>query len=87
MNAGVCMSSTYADFRSDPLSEKLSFDEAHNSLEIENDAVRRMYRLSLWVAVAVYVAFALPDQLLIPDVAPVTIVARFAVAPGRATYL
>ena len=75
------MSSTYADFRSDPLNEKLSFDEARNSLEIENDAVRRRStRRGLWVAVAVYVAFALPDQLLIPDVAPVTIVARFAVA-------
>ena len=32
------------------------------------------------MAVAVYVAFALPDRWLLPDVAPVTIAARFVVA-------
>ncbi|WFU12772.1 GGDEF and EAL domain-containing protein (plasmid) [Rhizobium sp. CB3090] len=46
----------------------------------ENDAVRREWaRKGLWMAVAVYLAFAAPDSWLIPDVAPLTIVMRFAV--------
>ncbi|WP_442967581.1 putative bifunctional diguanylate cyclase/phosphodiesterase [Rhizobium sp. BR 362] len=62
--------------------------ELHNSaLEMraayaaENDAARREWtHKGLWMAVAVYLAFAAPDTWLIPDVAPLTIVMRFAVA-------
>ncbi|WP_245472359.1 putative bifunctional diguanylate cyclase/phosphodiesterase [Rhizobium jaguaris] len=47
----------------------------------ENDAVRRQCtRHGLWMAVAVYVAFAAPDVWLIPDVAPLTIALRFVTA-------
>ncbi|WP_425503990.1 putative bifunctional diguanylate cyclase/phosphodiesterase [Rhizobium paranaense] len=47
----------------------------------ENDAVRReCTRKGLWMAVAVYLAFAAPDSWLIPDVAPLTITMRFVVA-------
>jgi len=58
-----------------------SFAEARASLEKENDAIRRRSaRHGIWFAVAVYVAFALPDRWLIPDVAPVTIAVRFVIA-------
>ncbi|MBC2808612.1 GGDEF-domain containing protein, partial (plasmid) [Rhizobium ruizarguesonis] len=67
--------------QSDESTASFSFAEALKSLKTENDAVRRRSsRQGLWMAVAVYVAFALPDRWLIPDVAPVTIAARFAVA-------
>ncbi|MBB3454885.1 diguanylate cyclase (GGDEF)-like protein [Rhizobium sp. BK313] len=47
----------------------------------ENDAAQRQCtRKGLWMAVAVYVAFAAPDSWLIPDVAPLTIALRFVVA-------
>ena len=49
----------------------------------DGDAARReAARQGLWVGVAVYLFFSVTDILLIPDVAPYTIAARFAVG-GR----
>jgi diguanylate cyclase len=60
---------------------RYTFDDAHNSLTTESNANRcRCSRHGLWMAVAVYVAFALPDTWLIPDVAQLTIAFRFGVA-------
>ena len=42
-------------------------------------ARREAARQGLWVGVAVYLLFSVTDILLIPDVAPYTIAARFAV--------
>ena len=42
-------------------------------------ARREAARQGLWVGVAVYLFFSVTDILLIPDVAPYTIAARFAV--------
>ncbi|MBB3523562.1 GGDEF and EAL domain-containing protein [Rhizobium sp. 268] len=75
------MSAADAPVQRDESTDSFSFAEARKSLETENDAVRRRSsRHGLWIAVAVYVAFALPDRWLIPDVAPATIAARFVVA-------
>ncbi|AIC30653.1 GGDEF/EAL domain-containing protein (plasmid) [Rhizobium etli bv. mimosae str. IE4771] len=75
------MSAAYPTVRCDESTDNFSFAEACKSLEAENDSARRQSaRHGLWIAVAVYVSFALPDQWLIPDVAPVTIAARFVVA-------
>ncbi|KRB55332.1 diguanylate cyclase [Rhizobium sp. Root708] len=75
------MSRSYIDLPSGGSATDFSFAEACKSLETENDAIRRRSsRRGLWMAVAVYVAFAVPDQWLIPDVAPITIAARFVVA-------
>jgi len=43
-------------------------------------ARRKAARQGLWLAVAVYLMFSVVDILLIPDVAPYTIAARFAVS-------
>jgi diguanylate cyclase len=52
----------------------------------EGEAARReAARRGLWVGVAVYLFFSVTDILLIPDVAPYTIAARFAV--GAAVLL
>ncbi|TGR73312.1 GGDEF-domain containing protein, partial [Mesorhizobium sp. M1C.F.Ca.ET.189.01.1.1] len=46
----------------------------------ESQAKRRKEaRPGLWMAVAIYVLFSATDLLLIPDVAALTITARFAV--------
>ncbi|ANL75549.1 GGDEF/EAL domain-containing protein (plasmid) [Rhizobium phaseoli] len=75
------MSAAYPTVRHDESTDSFSFSEACKSLEVENDAIRRRSsRHGLWIAVAVYVSFALPDRWLIPDVAPATITARFVVA-------
>lgn len=75
------MSAAYPTVRGDESTDSFSFAEACKSLEAENDSARRQSsRHGLWIAVAVYLSFALPDQWLIPDVAPVTIAARFVVA-------
>ncbi|MBX3597871.1 MAG: GGDEF and EAL domain-containing protein [Rhizobiaceae bacterium] len=45
-----------------------------------NDSARRMgARHGLWIAVSVYLLFAISDMMLIPDVAPYTIAARFLI--------
>ncbi|MBP2491592.1 phosphodiesterase (plasmid) [Rhizobium leguminosarum] len=76
-----CRTAAYANVQRDESTASFSFAEALKSLKTENDAVRgRSSRHGLWIAVAVYVSFALPDRWLIPDVAPVTIAARFVVA-------
>uniref|UniRef100_UPI003F21FB80 putative bifunctional diguanylate cyclase/phosphodiesterase n=1 Tax=Rhizobium sp. F40D2 TaxID=3453141 RepID=UPI003F21FB80 len=75
------MSAADAPVQRDESTDSFSFAEACKSLETENDAVRRRSsRRGLWIAVAVYVAFALPDRWLIPDVASATIAARSVVA-------
>jgi diguanylate cyclase (GGDEF)-like protein len=75
------MSSAYIDASSTKLAASFSLAEAQKTLESESDAVRRRSsRRGLWMAVAVYASFAAPDQWLIPDVAPMTIAARFVVA-------
>lgn len=65
-----CMIAACTNVQSDESTASFSFAEALKSLKTENDAVRRRSsRQGLWMAVAVYVAFALPDRWLIPDVA------------------
>jgi diguanylate cyclase (GGDEF)-like protein len=75
------MSVSNVEMTSGELNANCSLAGACKSLESENDAVRRRgSRHGLWIAVAVYVAFAAPDQWLIPDVAPATIASRFIIA-------
>ena len=75
------MRSSVVEVQSGDLNTNFSLAEACRSLESENDAVRRRgSRHGLWIAVAVYVAFAAPDQWLIPDVAPATIASRLIIA-------
>jgi diguanylate cyclase (GGDEF)-like protein len=74
------MSASEMEMPSSELTADYSFAEAKRSLEADKDTLRRRWsHRGLWVAVAVYVAFAAPDRWLIPDVAAITIPARVAI--------
>lgn len=75
------MSVAFDDEGSGGLTATTSASELRALYVSQNDAIRRRCgRHGLWMGVAVYLAFAVPDSWLIPDVAAVTIIARFAVA-------
>ena len=55
-------------------------DELRRLYRNRNDEARRIEaRKGLWIAVIVYLSFAVPDMILIPDVARYTIAARFLI--------
>jgi diguanylate cyclase (GGDEF)-like protein len=80
---GWRMANTSADIAQSDLREHretLSASELRKLYREEGDILRRSAaRHGLWMAVVVYVLFAIPDMLLIWDVSIYTIPARFAV--------
>jgi diguanylate cyclase (GGDEF)-like protein len=79
-----CMKHTLANFVETDVeassSRKRSSNSSRDLFLQEADVKRRMaIRQGLWIAVPVYLLFSLTDLLLIPDVAPHTMFARFVV--------
>ncbi|MCO5064592.1 MAG: GGDEF and EAL domain-containing protein [Rhizobiaceae bacterium] len=72
--------SEFSDLELNEARVSLSPEELRARYRARDDETRRSEaRKGLWIAVTVYLLFAFPDMLLIPDVAKYTIAARFAI--------